>query len=500
MDRPSGSFASLKAAIFLNLLRVRPRRKPAIKGLLALTPFLFSCRGATPTSPQVRALAPDALRAARPPATAVVRLPPRGEMAPAALDDGTPVWVVRDMDDAVTLVVPFATDVDGQAMLVPWWSDTKSFRNRFVWDSHGRLLANAGWSICLGECPRVSSLPTRGRDFDTYAARPIDGDPERAEVGERIRGREHDIPQEPLWPELTHSQGDARRWPDGETLSIAAALARPDGAMVLLDADAVLLSGDAPRICRRASHDPPCPPGSPRIYDMDGAPARGRKTVHTIVGPIYARRFRDGFVQVAAREGLSSDSYVAAASGLVAPATMELSPWLFAAGGVRSADGSNRAIASLGGGLDLTFGIATFGSREAYGGQMESRFGPWSAVETSTDRVRAEGGVGLSLGQVRHAQWGTVGLRAGAGYGSDGSPHVVGMFTWGVRYVPGRNDPEHDACNPSPFAFASGARFFAAVRRAFEPQVNEFVFGLEFEPTWFLPPYSLFKWGGSSGM
>ncbi|WP_394834384.1 hypothetical protein LVJ94_48580 [Pendulispora rubella] len=475
---------------------------------VAVLPFIVSCQ--TATSTKVRAVPPDSIHMAVPPVSRVLPLPPRGEMRPDTLGDGTPVWVVRGLDDAVSLVVPFLAKPypAGLAVVVPWVSDQESFRHRFVWNAHGRVLGNEGWGderyqYCFGEsdCPSVASLPTRAQDLDTYAARRLEGSPERVEVGERIPGRLRDIPQRPidrshrrrsvvaqgLWPE---------EWP---RLSIPAALTRPEGTMVFVDGDVELSSGDAARICWRGfDRDHLCPPASPRIYDMDGLRSRGRQSVMRIRGPFYARRFRDGFIQVVARTnaGRSVDD-VAGPHELVAPATLELAPWIFVAGGARMVDGPNRAIPSLGGGGDVTFGFATFGRPEAYGGRFEIRLGPWGAMETTLDRVRGEGGLAFSLGQVRHARWGTFAVRAGGGHGSDGSSHLVGVFTWGVRYVPGRDDPEHDALNPRTFALASGARLFAAVRTTDEPaHASELVFGLEFEPTWFLPPYSLFKWGG----
>lgn len=187
----------------------------------------------------------------------------------------------------------------------------------------------------------------------------------------------------------------------------------------------------------------------------------------------------------------------------VTPATFELSPWLFGGGGFRTRDGGG--LGTLGGGADGTFGIATIGSPRAfYGGPVELRAGPWIAIETPFDRVRGEGGLALTVGQVRHARWGTFGVRLGAGHDFQDRPHLVGVLTYGVRYVPGRIAEERGACDPpSPtpdFALGSGAKVFGALRRPVgtgAEQGFEMVFGVELEPTFFLPPYRLSKWIGA---
>ena len=186
----------------------------------------------------------------------------------------------------------------------------------------------------------------------------------------------------------------------------------------------------------------------------------------------------------------------------VSPASFELSPLLQAGGGFRSTPQDERALLSLAGGLEGTFGLAGVGSARQYGGPVEFRIGPWLGVETPLDGVRGEGGLALSLGQVQHARWGTFGLRLGGGHDFAERTHLVGVFTYGVRYVPHRVGPTRGVCDPPTpvpaFAFGSGARLFTALRKPVEVASGyELVFGIEFEPTFFLPPYSGSKWIGA---
>ncbi|WP_394840670.1 hypothetical protein LZC95_26715 [Pendulispora brunnea] len=280
--------------------------------------FLIACRG---PAAQVRALPPHDTRVIAPSVSKVLALPARGEMTRAVLGDGTPVWLVHHVNDAVTIVVPFAplsrgkgggpfaplSCGEGAAMVVvPWDAETKQFAGTFRWDAFGHVLGNSGWDACMGPCPPIASLPTRARDLDTFVARRLEGDPNHVEVGDRVAGVTRDIPQEPIWPPRPHRSGDPSRWPETRQISVAAALAQPEGTMVVVDGDIVLRDGDAPRICPSSRGHKPCPPDSPRVYDCDGEPERSVHGVETRFGPVYTRRFRDGFVQATARGGFGS--------------------------------------------------------------------------------------------------------------------------------------------------------------------------------------------------
>lgn len=188
----------------------------------------------------------------------------------------------------------------------------------------------------------------------------------------------------------------------------------------------------------------------------------------------------------------------------VSPATFELSPALDVGVAARSSEASTRGRFSLGAVVEGTFRLTNWdGQRRGGGDAFEVRAGPWLGFETPLDVVRGEGGLAMTFGQIQHARWGTFGLRLGAGRGSDAENHVVGTLTWGVRYVPGRIHPEYGACSapsePRAFALVSGARLFATLRESLAPSFGdryEIVAGIEFEPSFFLPPYSGAKWIG----
>lgn len=187
------------------------------------------------------------------------------------------------------------------------------------------------------------------------------------------------------------------------------------------------------------------------------------------------------------------------------PAVAEPSFWIAGGGGVhfRDGDGARDGLGILGVGGEVTAGLATLGSDGKRGNPVELRWGPWTSLVTDFTGARAEGGLLLSVGQVRHARWGTYALRVGGGLGDDGlglAPHVVATLTYGVRYVEGRYS-DRGACdppaNPQPSAFASGVRVFGSARAALAGEGGfQLTFGLELEPTFFFPPYSLGKWIG----
>jgi len=181
-------------------------------------------------------------------------------------------------------------------------------------------------------------------------------------------------------------------------------------------------------------------------------------------------------------------------------AVLEMAAWLELGGGARIAPSTASARFSVGGGVDATFGVANFGHPEyGNGSPFHVRVGPWIGLESPLDRVRGEGGLSATLGARGSSGFGTFGARLGAGYGSAGVPDLVGVLSYGVRYVPGRV-----RCDPPrtpTFAFASGGRFILAVRKETAgSEAFEMILGVEFEPTWLWPPHdwpnNWDKWGG----
>lgn len=188
------------------------------------------------------------------------------------------------------------------------------------------------------------------------------------------------------------------------------------------------------------------------------------------------------------------------------PAVAEWTYWLGAGGGWGALGSlSERAVADLrlGGGVD--FSIAREGSDRHYGGPMEVRLGPWVQAATHIDDVILEGGAMLDVGQTSHASWGTFGMRVGVGaQGLDARGFRLAgslTLTWGVRWAPERYSTG-GACvrrdgslygigggtETQDHGFVSGIRLFGTARVDAD-EVYSLVFGVEFEPTYFFPPY-----------
>jgi hypothetical protein len=186
------------------------------------------------------------------------------------------------------------------------------------------------------------------------------------------------------------------------------------------------------------------------------------------------------------------------------PASLEWSYWIAGGGGLDST-GSGDRFGVLGAGIEATTGIAQLGRKYQYGGPFEFRGGPWWNITSDFSGVRAEGGYVLSFGQVYHAQWGTYALRIGGGIGDDSlglSPHFVATLTGGVRLASERYSAR-GACDPKPtpkaLGMADNVRLFATARSTLADGAPwQFTFGVELSPTFFLPPYSLGKWIGTS--
>lgn len=170
----------------------------------------------------------------------------------------------------------------------------------------------------------------------------------------------------------------------------------------------------------------------------------------------------------------------------------EVGPWLGWEAGRQWGQARQQDVYALNAGFDATVIAGVFGG--GYGGAWELRSGSWLALRMPGDRgASGEGGWTVVLTQTQHASWGTFGLRVGAGYGGDREAHVVATLWGGVRYVPARAGQAPDG----PVSKATGIRIVATARRIVDPiDAPSLVFGVEFEPDYFLPPYSLFKWGG----
>lgn len=184
----------------------------------------------------------------------------------------------------------------------------------------------------------------------------------------------------------------------------------------------------------------------------------------------------------------------APASARAETTAIEVGPWTGWAAGPAWHHGAPEGRFLFNLGLDATARVTTFHSW-LRGSPVELRLGPWAELSLPCD-VRPFGEAGLSLvaTQVTHASWGTYGIRVGAGTGPDVGKHLVVTAWGGVRYVPARSE-----AGPSGrFSKATGVRIIATYRAGLdEREPGSLLFGVEFEPDYVLPPYSIEKWIGA---
>lgn len=199
--------------------------------------------------------------------------------------------------------------------------------------------------------------------------------------------------------------------------------------------------------------------------------------------------------------------------GYARPASLEWTYWLGVGGGWHALGRtSEHAVVDLriGGGFDAS--VARLGAERQYGGPVELRLGPWIQGSTDIDNTIAEGGFMFDVGQTSHARWGTFGVRIGAGatFDSHGARQVrsagSATLTWGIRYAPGRysdggacaDEQGLNAGTPTAdHGFVTGIRLFGTLR-VDETSTYSLVFGVEFEPWFFFPPYrSMARWIGA---
>ncbi len=181
-------------------------------------------------------------------------------------------------------------------------------------------------------------------------------------------------------------------------------------------------------------------------------------------------------------------AFVLATAGVARaqPVAVEWTAWLGVESTIRTGDRELGVRA----GAAVDFELVQVPNPWKTGGNFELRAGPWLGADTTFDSHVVEGGVALDVGQTTLATNGTYTVRLGLGLDDDhrrlGSLTVLG----GVRYVPARD------FYPKPkTAHASGARVFATVRKGFDGG-TQWLIGIELDPSWVLPPYSLDKLAG----
>ncbi|WP_224241032.1 hypothetical protein [Hyalangium gracile] len=262
--------------------------------LVVVLALLLSA-GCEPVAWRIKAFPVKSNQVPRLDQTVVLELPPCGTVVQARLGDGTPLWVSRELDDTVTVI----SAIDPHSLetrrisLVEWSPTVRRFNGSFIWDERGRVVGNSGWDSCVWDCPPESSLPNWAPNLDTFQFVRLEGEPERIRVIQRVSGGWRGIPRKPL------PSWSKEPWERINQISLQEALRQPEGTVVRVDADVVLVSGEVPQVCKRGEYNERecCPKGSPRLYDVDGAPMDKEGPGVDSYGPGLLRRYRDGFVQ-----------------------------------------------------------------------------------------------------------------------------------------------------------------------------------------------------------
>ena len=208
--------------------------------------------------------------------------------------------------------------------------------------------------------------------------------------------------------------------------------------------------------------------------------------------------------EVAPAQALERELALASEDAMVRTCTLELhcqprlaaliqvSPWLGLGGGWRAGN----ALATFSAGADATVVVARLFQPPGgdNGGKLRLRLGPWVGLETPLNRWRGEGGLSLALRQERWEAWGSFGIRGGVGTDTHGIKYWVAAASWGIYGEELDDDACWGACDarpppakPAAFGVTDGFRFFASLRRELDHPVNEWTFGVEFQPAWFWP-------------
>ncbi|MFP2926658.1 hypothetical protein ACLESO_15910 [Pyxidicoccus sp. 3LG] len=279
-----------------------PLRAPAL--LAASLLLLSGCASAR----RVKAFPTKSIRLPELPHAVELVLPPPGEVVAARLADGSPVWVSRGSDDTVKVFSAFVPSEPefSTVYMVSWVPTVRRFLTGLVWDEQGRVLGYSRYERCCGRCPDLDSYPEFARDLDAYQVTRLPGEPARVAVGPRVQGAERRLSREffPSW------LNEPRQRPPA--LSLQDALREPGGTVAYVEAYVVRVPGEPPVLCAQGDAPPlPCPPGAPRLYDVDGAPEPrdGDRSGLTYGGSLLLRRYRDGFVQYVVGGDLGPPNY-----------------------------------------------------------------------------------------------------------------------------------------------------------------------------------------------
>ena len=231
---------------------------------------------------------------------ATLPLPEEGEVLPRFLDDGMPVWLVRHLGGALSVLSAFSDDVPREAdaaythRLTSW--DRRSRRFSTHYDEHGAHVE--GWA-------RPGLSRHRAEIASGAACAGIEGAPPRCvRVGElapssprlRVTPRPRGLLPSDELPRRHIDRNEDRG------ISIEEARRRHQGKVVLLDASMVLEDGKPARLCKvneRAPQDVDlrCPATAPIVVGQK--PWSCDACVRIVRGPLFTRVSGDQFRDIA---------------------------------------------------------------------------------------------------------------------------------------------------------------------------------------------------------
>lgn len=172
-------------------------------------------------------------------------LPPPGKTIGVALDDATPVWIVRHRDGGVDVLASDLAPAGGVHGIVGlrafarWSPVSRRFNGGGRWDEYG------------------VAVYRRDPPLDRYEHQVLPG--ERIRIGRRVGGTARRT-VEPLLDDVA-AESESVRLPV-QSFSVEQALAQPDGALVMVEAGLVCAGGQPLRICP-PKHEAPCTDQAP---------------------------------------------------------------------------------------------------------------------------------------------------------------------------------------------------------------------------------------------
>lgn len=221
-----------------------------------------------------------------------LELPPRGEVRPEWLADGTPVFVVHHDDGQISVVEAVSThNPTGLNKVVGWCASSRTFDDSWhasQWDAHGSYFSG----------PAPTGLPTYTvqRDGDTVRAQGRNAPSTRAPHSDAP-------PPTRAGPDCSWGEGAGTRLkPEDRTfhdVDDAPLPVRPpeelgqDGRVVV-DGTLVQRDDQPVQMCSTAEGEPPaCPPGSPEVVDAEPISGVWRTMTARVVATVTGGDLRD---------------------------------------------------------------------------------------------------------------------------------------------------------------------------------------------------------------